>query len=152
MTTLRRRPEASVPRLRFLPETLHIGRQLRTYCDARFKTIGLTLARGQVLLHLEAAKGRLPQGELTALLEVEHPTAIRLFDSLSELGLLERCPGDSDRRSKDIKLTEAGTELANQVRSMTDDILIRVMEGIPDKDIDVARDVLACITANIAAL
>lgn len=152
MTTLHPRPEAASPTLRFLPETIHIGRQLRTYCDARFKTIGLTLARGQVLLHLEAAKGRLPQGELTALLEVEHPTAIRLFDSLAQLGLLERCPGENDRRSKDIKLTETGTELANQVRSMTDDILIRVMEGIPEKNIAVARDVLAAITANIAAL
>ncbi|KQN68429.1 MarR family transcriptional regulator [Serratia sp. Leaf51] len=152
MTTLHPRPEAASPTLRFLPETIHIGRQLRTYCDARFKTIGLTLARGQVLLHLEAANGRLPQGELTALLEVEHPTAIRLFDSLAQLGLLERCPGENDRRSKDIKLTETGIELANQVRSMTDDILIRVMEGIPENNIAVAREVLAAITANIAAL
>ena len=152
MTTLHPRPEAASPTLRFLPETIHIGRQLRTYCDARFKTIGLTLARGQVLLHLEAANGRLPQGELTALLEVEHPTAIRLFDSLAQLGLLERCPGENDRRSKDIVLTEAGNDLANQVRSMTDDILIRVMEGIPEENIAVARGVLAAITANIAAL
>ncbi|QLK61186.1 MarR family transcriptional regulator [Enterobacteriaceae bacterium Kacie_13] len=152
MTTIRRRQESASPTLRFLPETIHIGRQLRTYCDARFKTIGLTLARGQVLLHLEAANGRLPQGELTALLEVEHPTAIRLFDSLAQLGLLERCPGENDRRSKDIVLTEAGNDLANQVRSMTDDILIRVMEGIPDENITVARGVLAAITANIAAL
>lgn len=35
---------------------------------------------------------------------------------------------------------------------MTDDILIRVMEGIPQNDVDIARGVLASITANIAAL
>lgn len=146
------RPEAHSPILRFLPETIHIGRQLRTYCDARFKTIGLTLARGQVLLHLEAAKGRLPQGELTALLEVEHPTAIRLFDSLQALGFLERCPGEQDRRSKDIVLTEAGMALATEVRSMTDEILIRVMQGIPEKDVAVARQVMANIASTLAAM
>ncbi len=146
------RADTHSPTLRFLPETIHIGRQLRTYCDARFKTIGLTLARGQVLLHLEAAKGRLPQGELTALLEVEHPTAIRLFDSLQALGYLERCPGEQDRRSKDIVLTEAGMALANEVRSMTDEILIRVMQGIPEKDVAVARQVMANIAATLAAM
>ncbi len=145
-------PEAHSPTLRFLPETIHIGRQLRTYCDARFKTIGLTLARGQVLLHLEEAKGRLPQGELTALLEVEHPTAIRLFDSLQALGYLERCPGEPDRRSKDIVLTDAGMALANEVRAITDEILIRVMKGIPEEDVAVARQVMANIASTLAAL
>lgn len=146
-------PSASrSPALRFLPETMHVGRQLRTYCDARFKTIGLTLARGQVLLHLEAAQGRLPQSELTMLLEVEHPTAIRLIDSLQALGYLQRSPGELDRRSKDIVLTEAGTALANEVRVMTDEILMTVMRNIPDEDVAVARRVMASITNALASL
>jgi MarR family transcriptional regulator for hemolysin len=150
--TTSNRPEIHSPTLRFLPETMHIGRQLRTYCDARFKTIGLTLARGQVLLHLEAANGRLPQGELTALLEVEHPTAIRLFDSLQALGYLTRCAGEQDRRSKDIVLTEAGLALANEVRSMTDEILIRVMQGISAEDVAVAHRVMANVASTLAAM
>lgn len=151
MTTPSRHEDRS-PTLRFLPETIHIGRQLRTYCDARFKTIGLTLARGQVLLHLKAAKGRLPQSELTALLEVEHPTAIRLFDSLHALGYLQRCPGEHDRRSKDIMLTAAGMALANEVRSMTDEILLCVMQGIPEEDVAVARRVMANIASTLATM
>ncbi|MES4612818.1 MAG: MarR family winged helix-turn-helix transcriptional regulator [Ewingella sp.] len=145
-------PESRSPALRFLPETMHVGRQLRTYCDARFKTIGLTLARGQVLLHLEAAQGRLPQSELTTLLDVEHPTAIRLIDSLQALGYLQRSPGELDRRSKDVVLTEAGTALANEVRVMTDEIIMNVMQEIPEEEVSVARKVMASISAKLAAM
>ena len=135
--------------LRFLPENMRLGRQLRVYCDARFKTIGLTLARGQVLLHLQAAAGSLPQSELTALLAVEHPTAIRLFDRLQALGYITRSQGENDRRVNHVVLTETGTALAHQASEINNDIILQVMAGISMQDIDHARQVIALISNNL---
>src|SRR5689334_458287 len=96
----------------FLGTLSQASRLLRTYCDQRFRRLDLTLARGRVMLQLAKARSTMTQTELTSLLDVEHPTAVRLFDGLEQANLIERRAIVGDRRAKEIVLTEAGRPVA----------------------------------------
>ncbi len=136
----------------FLATLSQVSRLLRTYCDQRFRRLDLTLARGRVMLHLAKTPGGIMQAELTALLEVEHPTAVRLFDSLEQANLIERRAVDGDRRAKEIVLTEAGRPVAERVSIAIDDVAVAVIEGIDPADLAIADRVLTQILANIARM
>ncbi len=136
----------------FLGTLSQIGRLLRTYCDQRFRALDLTLARGRVMLHLGRAGSPLSQSALTALLDVEHPTTVRLLDGLEQSGLVERRSVPGDRRSKDIALTEAGVPVAARVTTAIDGIALAVIDGIDPAELAVADRVLTEILANLARL
>ncbi len=136
----------------FLATLSQAGRLLQTYCDHRFRRLDLTLARGRVMLQLAKARSGMTQTELTALLDVEHPTAVRLFDGLEQANLIERRAVVGDRRAKEIVLTDIGRPVAERVSIAIDDVAVAVVEGIDPAELAVADRVLAQILANIARL
>ncbi|SHF18300.1 MarR family transcriptional regulator, transcriptional regulator for hemolysin [Kaistia soli DSM 19436] len=136
----------------FLATLSQVSRLLRTYCDQRFRRLDLTLARGRVMLQLAKARSTMTQTELTALLDVEHPTAVRLFDGLEQAHLIERRAVVGDRRAKEIVLTETGRPVAERVSIAIDEIAAAVVAGIDPGELAIADRVLTQILANIAGL
>ncbi|QBI18635.1 MarR family transcriptional regulator [Egibacter rhizosphaerae] len=76
---------------------------------------GLTFARYEVLKLLAFSRtGRLPMGKMGERLMV-HPTSVTsAVNRLEAQGLVERVPGDHDRRTTLAVLTEAGRELVDR--------------------------------------
>lgn len=67
----------------------------------------------QVLMVL-LKTGRITQRELTARLGIQLGSASEVIAKLEHAGLLVRVPGEEDRRTADILLTEAGRRQARE--------------------------------------
>ena len=143
MTSYENRPKT------FLGRLSQASRAMRTCFDAELKTLDLTLARGRLMLHLVSAPHVVTQAELTDVLEVEHPTIVRLLDGLEQSGHVQRQPMPGDRRAKSVVLTEEGRVVGERVLRMTDMLSDRLLEGIPPEDVDVAERVLMALSDNL---
>ncbi|MGL4285305.1 MAG: MarR family winged helix-turn-helix transcriptional regulator [Phreatobacter sp.] len=128
------------------------SRCMRTCFDLRLKALDLTLARGRILLNLVSAERPVSQAELTAFLEVEHSTAVRLFDSLEQIGYIARQPSDFDRRAKDIVLTDKGRPVADQVVAIVEQMRADVLRDVDPRELAIADRVLAQVSRNLIAL
>ncbi|MBN8940174.1 MAG: MarR family transcriptional regulator [Rhizobiales bacterium] len=128
------------------------SRCMRTCFDLRLKALDLTLARGRILLNLVSAERPVSQAELTAFLEVEHSTAVRLFDSLEQIGYIARLPSETDRRAKDIVLTAKGRPVADKVVEIIDQMRVDVLRDIDPQELAIADRVLAQVSRNLVAL
>ena len=88
-------------------------RQLRgflSFSEEAAAQAGLTAQQHQALLAIRAAPDRsLPVGELADQLHLRPHSATGLVDRLARLGLVERQPGDGDRRRVCVALTVEGS-------------------------------------------
>jgi MarR family transcriptional regulator for hemolysin len=133
----------------FLGRLSQASRAMRTCFDSELKTLDLTLSRGRLMLHLVSASHVVTQSELTDVLEVEHPTIVRLLDGLEQSGHVQRQPLPGDRRAKAVVLTAEGQAIGERVLRMTDSLSERLLEGISREDIDVAERVLVALSDNL---
>jgi len=140
------------PRKQFIGRLTQTSRALRTYFDAELRAVGLTLARGRLLLHLLQARHPVGQSELADVLEVEHPTVVRQLDALEQMGLIERQSLPGDRRAKTVVLTAEGRRAAENVTRLTDRISDRLLDGIDTKELALAEQLLARIGDNVERL
>jgi MarR family transcriptional regulator, transcriptional regulator for hemolysin len=136
----------------FMRDLSLASRAMRTCFDLRLKALDLTLARGRILLSLVSAERALSQAELTTMLEVEHSTAVRLFDGLEQIGYIARLPSETDRRAKDIVLTEKGRPVANQVVKIIERMRCDVLRDIDPGELATAHRVLNLVTRNLVSL
>nr|WP_299244575.1 MarR family transcriptional regulator [uncultured Halomonas sp.] len=88
-------------------------RQSEDMCRAS----GLTPLQYQLLLHLRGFTGRewATVGELAERLQAKHHGTVALIDRCEEAGLVERRPGQGDRRRIEVHLLEEGARLAELI-------------------------------------
>jgi len=137
----------------FIASLFETSRALHTVFDAQLKDMGLTAARGRVLLFL--AK-REPEGatqtDVTDYLRVENPTAVRILDGLETLGYIRRRPSETDRRAKVIELTDTGRPVAQEVIRESRRIYRGLLDDIAIADIEAAQRVLDGILENTVTM
>lgn len=66
------------------------------------------------ILIILSEQEKLTQRELTEQLGIRPGSASEILSKLENAGLIERTPNEEDRRTVDIRLTEAGAELAKE--------------------------------------
>jgi DNA-binding MarR family transcriptional regulator len=106
----------------------------------------LTAALATVWRH-----GPLTPSELAARERVQRPTATRLLARLEELGLIARTPDPQDRRSSLVALTDAGSELLDELRTRKTAFLAERLEGLDADEravLDRAADILERMLAE----
>ena len=84
-----------------------IARSMERDFETRLKPLGITRAAFAVLSAVQHEKKTTP-AELAAYLGVDGAAVTRHLDRVEKLGLIERRPSATDRRSTDIKLTKEG--------------------------------------------
>lgn len=134
----------------FLGQLSQASRAMRTCFDAELKQLDLTLARGRLMLHLMRAGHTVTQAELSDVLEVEHPTVVRLLDGLEQSGHVERQPLPGDRRAKAVVLTDDGRLIGERVLRMTDTLSNTLLEGVDPADLAVTERVLQTLSDNLS--
>lgn len=88
------------------------------HANAMLKSLNLKVRQYSVLSL--AASGHKPsQRELGEFLNLDPSQIVSLVDDLQNRGLVQRETDDSDRRSKTIVATDAGIELYNKAREIT---------------------------------
>ncbi len=108
-----------------------IETQIRARLRAEFDT---TLPRFDVLAQLDAARGSLTMGELSARLMVTSGNVTGLIDAMEREGLVSRRPHPSDRRSTLISTTDAGRDLFARMAPAHADWLAALMAGLSQGD------------------
>ena len=84
------------------------------------KPSGMTLARATVLYWVNALPPETSQRELADVVGIEGPTLVRLLHALESQGLIERVASASDRRAKEIRLTDAARPLLDQLNAVAE--------------------------------
>lgn len=128
-----------------------VNRKLRALFDARVKEKGLTLSRARALFALSRRDG-LNQRELAEELGIETPTIVRLLDGMEKQGFIERRVEATDRRAKQIHMTERGRGIADEIDKLACEIREQVLDGVDSKDKATALQVIGMMTGNILAI
>ncbi len=124
------------------------NRKLRAAFDALVREHGMTLSRARVFRKLSRRDG-INQRELADELELETPTLVRILDAMEAQNFIERRAAVSDRRAKQIFMTESGKVVAAEVEALATGVRADILEGISDEDIGVALKVIRAMTANV---
>ena len=143
-------PNSAINRALF-DELASVNRKLRALFDARVKARGLTLSRARALFALSKRDG-LNQRELADELGIETPTIVRLLDGMEKQDFIERRVEASDRRAKQIHMTERGRAIADEIDKLACEIREQVMDGVDAKDKEIALRVVTLMSGNILAI
>ena len=117
--------------------------------DAR--SLHLTLSRWLLLLHLSRNDG-CTHRELAQSMGIEAATLVRLVDHMEKDGLLKRCPSETDRRVKHLRLSEAGNAAVLNIRSCASDLRHELLTGLSPAEIETALKVASHIRNKLGAL
>ncbi|MBP1874447.1 Transcriptional regulator SlyA [Ensifer adhaerens] len=128
-----------------------VNRKLRAVFDARVKERGLTLSRARALFALTKKDG-LNQRELADELDIETPTIVRLLDGMEKQGFIERRVEASDRRAKQVHMTELGRTIADEILRLADEIRAEVLLGVDADEVAAALKVVRTIADNVQSL
>lgn len=135
-------------RAAFGPTLGQVRQRWRALVDRRLKAYGLTEATWRPLWHLAKFDSPPRQTDLAVSLGIEGPSLVRLLDALEQDGLIVRC-GDSDRRSKIIRLTPRGDTLRRKIESVVLDVRRQVLAGISDRELAAAMRVLLKVADSV---
>jgi MarR family transcriptional regulator for hemolysin len=139
-------PEVNSPTLCFL---LHdAARLLKQRLEQLFRGSGLTRSQWQVLAYLARNEG-INQKGLAELLEIEPITLGRIVDRLEAMGLIERYPHPTDRRTWLLHLMPAACPKLEQVRELGEVIRSEALAGVSEDDSQRLLKTLQALKANL---
>lgn len=141
-----------VPRTRegFGSLVARVARQWRRMVDRRLQPFGLTEAMWLPLIYIARAARPMRQKDLAATLTVDGSSIVRLLDELEASGLVERREEATDRRAKIIVLTGTGRSIIEQVEDVSRTVRDRTLQGISERELAIAADVLRRVCENLA--
>lgn len=129
-----------------------VPRIWRAIIDRRLAPEGLTQTRWVTLYHLWRLGDNQPQRELARTIGVEAPSLVRTLDQLAEQGLIERRPGEIDRRTKHIFLTQAAMPLLRRIEAEVSDVMSEMLSGLSADEIELFTALLTRIENNGLAI
>jgi MarR family transcriptional regulator for hemolysin len=138
--------EVDPPTLAFL---LHdVARLLKKRLEQNSGGSGLTRSQWQILAYLAGNQG-INQKGLAELLEIEPITLGRIVDKLETLGLVERQPHPTDRRTWLLHLVEAARPKLKEIRELGDVIRGEALAGVSEDDGRRLLQTLQAMKANL---
>ena len=136
----------------FVTALRRVTQRWRTRWDAELRDSGQTLARARALMILSQEGGSAMQRDLAAHLSVEHPTLVRLLDSLEAQGLIRRQPVPGNARANRIALTPAAAPMVEAAERVSEGLRQRVLGDIPREDLETALRVLRSVATKLETL
>ncbi|MBO9123352.1 MULTISPECIES: MarR family winged helix-turn-helix transcriptional regulator [unclassified Rhizobium] len=127
------------------------NRKLRAVFDKIVRERNMTLPRARVFFTLNKKDG-INQRELADRLELETPTLVRILDAMEGQGFVERRVAGSDRRAKEIYITETGKVVAGEIDDIAVSVRAQVISGIPERDLRTTLDTIRAMQANLQGI
>jgi MarR family transcriptional regulator, transcriptional regulator for hemolysin len=125
-----------------------VARLLKKRLEQLFRGSGLTRSQWQVLAYLAQNEG-INQKGLAELLEIEPITLGRIVDKLEAMGLIERHPHPTDRRTWLLHLVPAARPKLEQVRELGEVIRGEALAGVSEVDSQRLLKTLQALKANL---
>jgi DNA-binding MarR family transcriptional regulator len=111
---------------------------------------GLSIARYDVLAHVELAGGRLRLSELASSIVLSPSGLSKLVDRMEASGLVRRSPDPSDARSTFAEITPRGRLLVKRARRSHHELLQRTFgDALDDRDLADLTRIMGRISASI---
>jgi DNA-binding MarR family transcriptional regulator len=104
------------------------------------------------ILELCELENRITMNQLSIGMQLEKSAVSTLVARMEKKFLLKRTHGTEDRRTVFVKLTEAGSELREKIRSKSDVLVGSIGHGISAEDIQKLQEIVSKITKNRKAL
>lgn len=127
------------------------NRKLRAVFDKIVRERNMTLPRARVFFTLNKKDG-INQKELADRLELETPTLVRILDAMEGQGFVERRIAGSDRRAKEIYITETGKVVAGEIDNIAVNVRAQVIAGISESDLKTTLNVIRAMQANLQVI
>ena len=126
--------------------TTAIARRLQR----NFKLAGLdiTVEQWSVLYYLWKQDGMSQQDLCNATFR-DKPSITRLVDNLEKQKLVKRVASKTDRRINEVFLTEKGRYIEQQTMVVANQTMNEALVGVPEKQIQVAKEVLQKVYDNL---
>ncbi|OCN05289.1 hypothetical protein A4S06_09280 [Erysipelotrichaceae bacterium MTC7] len=125
-----------------------VYRKRQSIINSLFQEENLPNAEVSILLHLYGNDG-LSQEKLTKYLSIDKAAIARSISSLETKGYLRRVKNPKDKREYQIHLTKLGMDSEVLVKGKLDRLNESLLDGVSQKDIDIAYDVLTNIVNNL---
>ncbi|MET3117593.1 MarR family transcriptional regulator for hemolysin [Undibacterium sp. GrIS 1.8] len=132
---------------RFSAALHNTARTWRQALDRRLKYLGVGQASWMAIASIAKAGKPLSQTELANLLAVEDPTMVAMIDRLVKAGLVNRVPSQTDRRVKQVVLTDAGNEIYLKVKAEADAFRAEFLSKIDQEKLIAATELLEALQA-----
>jgi DNA-binding MarR family transcriptional regulator len=94
-------------------------------------------------------KDKVTQQTLCNLTAKDKPSMTRLIDKLEKNNLVTRVSDFNDRRINLIHLTNAGMDLQVKATELVQKIVDKTLSNIPEDELNISREVLRKIMANL---
>jgi len=130
-----------------------VSRMRKTLIDQILRPHGVTRSQWWVLANLARNRSRsLSQVELGRLLDMGKASVGTLIQALEKSGLVARVPAPDDARAKQVMLTNEGLKKLQGMTDITQPTNDRIVDGISQKDMDVAIRVLSTMKHNLKTI
>lgn len=83
---------------------------------------------------------------------IEAATLVRLVDHMEREGLLKRSVSETDRRAKNLFLSEAGKKVVEEIRSYANDLRKEIFSDLSQTEIKASLDVINNIRNKLGSL
>jgi MarR family transcriptional regulator for hemolysin len=132
---------------------IDVARMLRSAFERRIATagIGLTPGEARTLVRIATLEGS-RQLDIAQRMGIEPMTLSTYLDRLQSLGFIERRPDPTDRRAKLIFTTPTAGALIASIRVEQIELMAHVTSGIGPEELELMRDRLKRLRANLFAL
>ncbi|HEV7584263.1 MAG TPA: MarR family transcriptional regulator [Solirubrobacteraceae bacterium] len=124
-----------------------LWRASHTRIAEALQPIGLTPALFGLLNVLGAREGAIQQ-ELGAAMGIDRSTMVLLIDELESAALARRRPHPSDRRAREVAITEKGRRVLERARRMARQVEDEVLGGLDGDD---RRQLLALLQRAVSS-
>jgi DNA-binding MarR family transcriptional regulator len=126
------------------------ARLLRRDFDRRARSLGLTRAQWSVLAHLKRNEGS-KQAAVADTLELEPITLVRLLDRLEAAGWVERRADPTDRRARQLFLTEKARPVLDQLMALAAETRAVALAGFSEAEREILIEALIKVRANLTS-
>jgi len=121
--------------------------------SASFKKFGINLTTEQfIVMNTLWREGKMPQSSIALLMHKDKNSITQFIDSLERKKLVRRHERSTDRRVKDIEVTEMGRALREKTVEVATITMRKVLNGLSSEDLDNLQRMLCLIDSNISSI
>ncbi len=125
------------------------ARRWRSLLDEKLRPIEQSSARMEAMSAILNSPDMPAQVDIAKRLRIEGPTLTRMLDTLEKDGLVDRIPDPTDRRSKQLRLTDDGEEALAQIFDVAEVYRSRLLDDVDPETMAVVNSFLRGLLAKL---
>lgn len=141
----------TTPEIRLTVAMVLAARRWRSLLDEKLRPIEQSSARMEAMAAILNSPPRSPQVDIARRLRIEGPTLTRMLDALENDSLVERLPDPSDRRTKQLQLTNEGEDALESIFEIANVMRTRLLKDFPPETIEMINKFLAELMVSLDA-